>query len=243
MTIRSARPSTAAAARIAGLGLLAMAVPAFFAFFFALADPFTPGAALADGLLVSERLFRGGIAALVVVLLLDVVVAWALYVLLEPVNERLALLAAWFRLAYTAVHGAALLGLVLVLPVAGATGPFASLDAGARRAWASLFIEAHGYGFVIGLVFFGFHLLVLSRLVCASGYLPKILGGLLFLAALGYLTDGFARLLMPDYADYETLFLVIAAVPTTIGELSLAFWLAFKGAKVARTGRPATAAT
>ncbi len=70
-------------------------------------------ASTADQIMASEGLFRAGIASLDLVVVLDVVVALALYVFLKPVNTSLALLAAWFRLACATIFGVALLGLVL----------------------------------------------------------------------------------------------------------------------------------
>jgi uncharacterized membrane protein YfbV (UPF0208 family) len=50
-----------------------------------------------------------------VVAVLDLVVAWGLYVLLEPVSKNLSMLAAWFRLVYAAVFAIALNPLLAVL--------------------------------------------------------------------------------------------------------------------------------
>ncbi len=65
-------------------------------------------AATANNINAREMLFRCGIVSFIIVLILDVLVAWALYILLIPVNKNLALLAAWFRLVYTAIFGAAI---------------------------------------------------------------------------------------------------------------------------------------
>ena len=95
-----------------------------------------------------------------------------------------------------------------------------------------LFLDGHNYGFLIGLVFFGIHLFLISYLILKSGYIPKILGILLILSALGYLLDSFANFLLPNYADYQTIFLLLVAVPGIVGELSLTLWLLIKGTKV-----------
>jgi hypothetical protein len=55
---------------------------------------------------------------------------------------------------------------------------------------------------------------------------------LLIAAALGYLIDSFAHVLLANYDDYETVFLLVVAVPGIIGELSFAVWLLVKGGKV-----------
>ncbi len=45
-----------------------------------------------------------------------------------------------------------------------------------------LAIEAHGFGFAIGLIFFGFACLVQGDLKFKASYFPKVLGVLLAIA-------------------------------------------------------------
>lgn len=92
-----------------------------------------------------------------------------------------------------------------------------------------LFLNAFDYGFLIGLAFFGVHLFVLGYLIIKSGTMPRILGFLLIIASLGYLIDSFAHFLLPNYADYATIFLLIVAVPAVIAEFALTFWLLYRG--------------
>jgi hypothetical protein len=58
--------------------------------------------------------FVAAILCYLITFLEDVVIAWALYVLLAPVNKSLSLLTAWFRLIYTAVALVGWLNLVTV---------------------------------------------------------------------------------------------------------------------------------
>jgi Domain of unknown function (DUF4386) len=54
-----------------------------------------------------------------------------------------------------------------------------------------------------------------------------------------YVTDTVAHALLANYADYQTVFLVIVAVPSLIGELWFALWLLLRGGKdrpAVRTG-------
>jgi hypothetical protein len=53
----------------------------------------------------------------------------------------------------------------------------------------------------------------------------KILKTLIILAALGYLIDGFGKLLLTDYSISISMF-------TFIGEVILIFWLLIKGRKI-----------
>ena len=222
------------AARVAGFGILIIALLALFANFFVLERLIVPedAASTAEKIMVSEGLFRAGIASLAIVVVLDVVVALALYVFLRPVNASLALLAAWFRVAFATIFGIALLGLVLGVELLGDAAYLTAFGPDQLHAQVMVFLDAFSYGWLIGLVFFAFHFLAIGYLILKSDYVPRILGALLILASLGYLIDSFANFLLSNYADYETVFLVIVAVPAIIAELSLAFWLLLRGANV-----------
>ena len=64
-----------------------------------------------------------------------------------------------------------------------------NFDADQLESLTFLFINAHGNGTDIGLVFFGFHLVVIGYLVYKSDYIPNILGLGVILSGLGYLFD------------------------------------------------------
>lgn len=59
-----------------------------------------------------QRLFAAAILCYVVNLIEDIVIAWALCVLLVPVNRAVSLLTAWFRLMFTAIAFIGMLKLV-----------------------------------------------------------------------------------------------------------------------------------
>jgi hypothetical protein len=92
-----------------------------------------------------------------------------------------------------------------------------------------LFLNAYEDVALIWGTFFGLHTLLLGYLVYKSGYFPSILGILLVLAALGYLTDSFGNFLFPQYAE---LFASVVIVLAVLGELSFTFWLLIKGVNV-----------
>ena len=183
----------------------------------------------ADNIIASETLFRLGIASWIVVYTADLIVTWALYILLQPVNRSLSLLAAWFRLVFVAIIGINTLNLFVVLQLAKDTD-YAQL---------TLVLNAYAYGETISFVFFGFHILVLGYLIFKSDYLPRILGLLLIVAALGYIVDSFASFISSSYDDNELTFLLMVAVPAVIAEFSLNLWLLFKGVNVERWKRRA----
>ncbi|MBK5441793.1 MULTISPECIES: DUF4386 domain-containing protein [unclassified Peribacillus] len=235
MTNRNNEASPLYYSRVAGFGLLLMAILAIFSNFsvfngLIISDD---AATTANNIITNEMLFRSGFISFVIVLILDVLLAWALYVLLKPVNKNLAMLAAWFRLVYTAIFGIALHNFLNVLQLLSGTEYLTVFTTDQLQAQVMLLVNAFNNGWIIGLVFFGSHLFVVGYLIIKSGgYIPRMIGFFLVIASAGYLIDSFAHFLLPNYTDYKTIFLLVVAVPGVIGELSLAFWLLIKGVKV-----------
>jgi len=158
-----------------------------------------------------------------------------LYVLLRPVSKTVSLLAAAFRLvAHPAIASVNLLNHFMALLLAGEGAGGTGLDAEQVQALATLFIEAHGIGYLIGGAFFGVHLLLLGYLIYRAAYLPQLLGVLLTLAAAGYLVESFGTFLLPRY---EAVYVWIVAVPAAVAEVSLALWLVIKGIRTDRLTR------
>jgi hypothetical protein len=89
----------------AGIALLLMSVVAIFGNVVVIDGLITEGDATrtAANIMGSQGLFRLGIASLVIVVALDVVVAWALFRVFSPVNRSLSMLAAMLRLVYSGV--------------------------------------------------------------------------------------------------------------------------------------------
>jgi hypothetical protein len=225
-TLASAGASQRGVALTAGVGLLLMAVLAPFAYFFVLQGLVEPAdaAATVDNITASEGLFRIGIAAWLVVIALDIVVAWALYVLLRPVNEALAVLVAWLRLVYTAIFAIAVANLFDVAQLlGGAEGSAIGQEQIGAQVMSS--IASFENGWDIGLAIFGLHLLGLGALLFGPTVFSKVLSALVIVAGAGYLVDSLGEILVPGYA-------VSLAVFTFVGEVLLIgwlFWVAIKG--------------
>ncbi len=101
-----------------------------------------------------------GIAAIII---LDVIVALALYLFLKPANQRLSLWTAVFRIVYALIFVVAL----IKMP---------NLDA-FNHVWER------------GLLVFGFHLLLLGILITQTKYVPNWIGYLVLIASAGYIID------------------------------------------------------
>ena len=95
-------------------------------------------------------------------------------------------------------------------------------------AQAMSYLDAFAITWVIGLLLFGIHLVLLGWMIVTSGTISRALGYLLLVAGAGYVIDTLGHALLGTYQDYESLFLVIVAVPAVIGELALTLWLLFR---------------
>ncbi len=215
------------AAVIAGIALILMTFLGPIANFSVLGKLVVPGNATetVDNIIASEGLFRIGICIFLIVAILDVIVAWALYVFLKPVNRSLSLLTAWFRVVYATLLAVILIYLIEVLQLLGGADYLSVYEAGQLHARVMLSIQDFSMGWQMGLIIFGIHLLTLGYLVYRSGYAPRYLGVLLVIAGLGYMTDGIGRIISPDYHAGVAMF-------TFIGEVILMFWLLIRGRKV-----------
>ncbi|MBN9605790.1 MAG: DUF4386 domain-containing protein [Actinomycetales bacterium] len=237
----SARPDTTrrAAARIAGAGYLALFVLAILANFvvkqgiFDAADPTATAAALVE----QEGLFRLGVASWVAIALLDVLVAWALFVLVAPAGRSRALLVAWFRVVYAALLGAGVVFQLLALEVA--TGAESSPEL------AMLLLGGFDLAWSLGLVAFGLHLVLLGALLLRARIAPRWIAVVLMAAGAAYLVDNLARVLMTDYAAIAPVMMAVVAIPSIVAELSFTVWLLLAGRRssaATREAEPALAA-
>lgn len=219
---------------MAGIAWLIIIVTGILAEFFIRANLIVTGdaAQTAGNIIASEGLFRASIASDIVMLVFDVVVALALYVLLRPVNRGLALLAAFFRLVMNAILGINLLNLLVALQLAGGAQYASVFDTEQLHALSALFINAQSSGYDLSLVFFGIHLIIVAYLMFKSGYMPRVLGVLLFAASFGYLINSFANVLLPRDVAVISIFATVLIVVAVAAELSLSVWLVVRASKI-----------
>lgn len=220
--------------RVSGLLFLVLAVFGMFSVI-TLETLVAPGDAVttAHNILGLPWLFGSSLITWIVIVTADIAVSVTLYLLLEPVSRALSLVAAAFRLVYSAILGAVLLNLFDAFLLLTGAGRGAGLDAGLRQTMALSSLDTFGVGFLVALVFFGVHLVALGFLLYRSRYLPRGFGVLLVAAGAGYITDSLATFLVAGHGGLASAVLV---APAVVGELGLTVWLLVKGVKVRATG-------
>ena len=187
-----------------------------------------PGAT-ARNIVDSPMLFRAGLAADIVMFLADVAIAVVLYQLLRPLNRTLAMLAAAFRMTQTAVIGLNLLNMFQAVRILDDADYLTSFGSEQTDTLALLYLDAHKYGYILGLAFFGVSTLIIGYLALSSRKIPRPLGGLLVLAGTGYLVDTFSFFLIPGYDGSAS---PIVLAPALVAEIWFAVWLLTRGRRL-----------
>jgi hypothetical protein len=186
-------------------------------------------AATAANILRMESLWRLGIVAEFLALVCAIALAMIYFVLLKPAGREINLLATFLRLVAMAVQAVAFLNLVAALFPLGDAAYLKAFTSEQLYALASLAIRSQGYGYGLALFFFGWCFLFHGYLVFRSGFLPKVLGILIQVAGLSYLTYTFALFLDPTFANR---IFPSVLIPCFIAEMSLSLWLLVKGVNV-----------
>ena len=190
-------------------------------------------AATAANILASAGLFRIGIAADTLTFVSDVVIGWAFYELLKPVDRSLALLGAFLRVADGAIlAGVTLNGLITLRLLSGADY-LQGLDAHQVQSFARLFVSVRGVGFYIGFVFLGLGSAIFAWLLMKSRYVPKILAAWGVFASLVLALGSLAVILSPWFAAHASLAFML---PMFCYEVPLGLWLLIKGVKQPQQG-------
>lgn len=214
-------------ARIAGVLYLIITVAAIIAHIYVPEQLIVSGdaTATASNIASSEGLFRMAIGGEFVVLLSEVVLSIILYVLLKPVNHMVSLIAAVSRLVMTTIHGLNMLNYYFILVLLGGADYLNVFNTEQINSFVMLFLDAHAYGFAIGIAFLIIHVFALGYLIFKAGYIPRLIGVLFILAGFGYLVDSVGILLLPAYETTPAL----AAMVIAIAELAFPIWLLVKG--------------
>jgi hypothetical protein len=215
---------------IAGISLLLMAIIAPIANFAILQGLIDPNDVAKTVSNIKENIgtFRIGIVLFLIVAILDILIAWSLYIFLRPQNKSLSLLTAWLRIVYASILCVVIINLINVLQLLNGGYYLTAFSESQLQTQIMFSLNMFSQGWEFGLIIFGFHLLLLGYLILKAGYMRKILGILILLAASGYLIDGFGKLLLTDYS-------ISISMVTFIGEVILIFWLLIVGRKIKET--------
>jgi len=231
------RISPRKAAVIVGITMIMIAICAGFGYGFVHSNLVLKSSAIGTVSQISQSLplFRAEIFSWFLILVCDMIIAWALYVFMKQIDNHLALLGSWFRLIYSVILGIAISNLIFVSLLLSGDHSLAFAQTDQLNAQVMLYLNAFDSVWSMGLIVFGLHLLIISYLILKSDFIPKFLGILLLIAALGYVLIHSLYLFLPQYETATILIEKILSLPMTVGELGFGTWLLIKGGKSSKT--------
>jgi hypothetical protein len=181
----------------------------------------------AENIVAHERLFRIGIAGDLVYCAGVVVLLTALYVILEPVDKDLALLAAVWRLLYALMWLRMTLNLFDALRLLSGADYLRVFETERLQALARLGFSASFDQYYVGLLFWGLASTICSYLWLRSGYVPKALAACGVISSVWCVACTFVFIIFPHFTKVVNLWWFDS--PIGIFEIATSFWLLFKG--------------
>jgi hypothetical protein len=190
-------------------------------------------AATAKNILAHESLYRWGFAIGLIGTALYVAVTALFYGLFRRVNRSLALLAVFFSVVGCAVQASGSLFQIAPLVVLGGDPYLNAFTAPQLQALALGSIDLNAQAGYINIVFFGLFDIMIGILIVRCAFLPRVLGVLMAVAGVGWLT-----FLSPPLARSLSPFVDILGF---VAELFLMLWLLVMGVDVQRWKEQASA--
>jgi uncharacterized protein DUF4386 len=178
-------------------------------------------------IMASSSQFRIGFMIDLLAAMLFLLTAWALYMLLKPVNKDIASLFLLLNLGGVAIQCASDLFLPVSQQLLSSADYAKVFQPDQLQALAMAFLYLYKNGFMIAQIFYGAWLFPLGYAVFKSGFLPKALGIVLMIHCATWLTTSLQFFLFPGfnaitYISYPLGF---------IAEFGLTLWLLIKSVK------------
>jgi hypothetical protein len=225
----SATPAQHTAAKIIGIIYPIQMATGIFGEVFARGQLITPSDATrtADNIMASEQLFRLSIAGDLITYILVMVLTWAFFVLLRPVNRHLAMLGAFFRLSELAVLCIATVNSLVILRLLSGAAYLKTFDANQLHSLVMLAYNTQGLGMSVGFILLGLGSAVFAYLLLQSRYVPKAFALLGIFASLLLVLGSLAIIVFPGLGVIGMSYMM----PMALYEVGLGFWLLIKGIK------------
>jgi hypothetical protein len=231
MTISPIDNSQRTAAKVAGISLLLSMVIVVFGNYVLLNPLIVPGnaAETARNIVAHQTRFRITVVCFLSYSMTVVVLLSALYVILKPINQGLALIGAIFRLVFAMLWLLSTLNLLSALRTLGDASYLQVFEADRLQALARLSVAATFDDYYVGLPFFGLAATVCAYLWLKSNYIPKGLAIFGVISSAWCVICAFIFLIFPHFNKIVNDYWFDS--PMALFELVLSFWLLFKGLK------------
>jgi hypothetical protein len=217
----------------AGSLYLSMIITGIFAHLFVRAIIIEPGNAelTAQNMLNKEFLYRLGLVSDLMFTVCFIFLGLIFYRMFQLTSKQYARTLLAVVLVTSAIMGINILNQFAAQFILSGSEYLNVFSEQQLQALSLFFLDLHSQGEHIRHVFFGLWLFPLGYLVIKSDLFPgnwaKFFGGLLLAGAIGYEIDFLSYFFIPGYYKSISEF---TSIPANLGEISLCFWLIFKGA-------------
>jgi hypothetical protein len=238
MTVSPIDDSQRKAAKVAGFaGLFAVAI-VVLGNYWLLSPLIVPRNAVetARNIMAHETQFRVALTFFLIYSASVVVLLAALYVILKPINQGLALAGALFRLVFAILWLLSTLNMLGALRLLGNAPYLQVFEADRLQALARLYVAANFDDYYVGLPFFGLAATVCAYLWLKSRYIPRALAAFGVISSAWCVICAFVFLIFPGFAKPIDPYWFDS--PMALFEMAVSFWLVFKGLRPPGTTEP-----
>lgn len=176
----------------------------------------------------SEHLYRVALSSELVETLSAVVLAFALYVTLKPIDKLLAQFAMYWRLGESFIGGVGMIVGFLRLRLYTSPQPIGTLGTDQSQVLVGLTDHAGFIVYNISAIFFSIGSILFSYLFFKSRYIPRLLSAFGVFASVVVTVICFGSLIFPEYSAT----LQYGWAPMAIAEVTTGVWLTLFAVKI-----------
>ncbi len=213
-------------ARLAGLSYLLIIVSGIFSHMVVRASMIVKNDAVQTSLniLENETLFRASILSDFVMILSYLMLGVLFYSLFKSTNSLVSKILISINVVGASMMGLNLLNQYAALMILDGSKYLSVFDTSQLQALSLFFMKLHGYGYQFATISYGVWLLPMGYLAIKSKLIPKAIGYLLIIGAIGYTTVFIGSIMGVAIPSDIT-------IPADLGEFSLCIFLLVKGVK------------
>jgi len=182
----------------------------------------------ADNIVGQEGVIRVGLAIEFLMFILVMVLSWALYLILKPVNEGIALFGLIFRFSEAVLGCVVIMFYLAILLLLSGADYLQAFQPEQLQALARFFGKLGGVGYYILLFTMGVGAVAYCYLFYISRYIPKALAVWGIITYSTMIAYGFINIILHNPPSE----LAYAMAPGALFEVTIGLWLAFKGISV-----------
>ncbi len=185
----------------------------------------------ADNIIGQEGIIRVGLAIEFLMFILVMVLSWALYIILKPVNKSIALFGLIFRFSEAVLGCVVIMFYLAILMLLSGADYLQAFQPEQLQALARFFGKLGGVGYYILLFTMGVGAIAYCYLFYVSGFIPKALAIWGIITYSTMVLYGFINIIVHNPPAE----LAYAMAPGALFEVTIGLWLTFKGISVNQT--------